>query len=218
MYIIRTVPRVFPETPSLNKHQQKTEATRRKLLKAARRMFVRDGFEATRIEDIAAEAGHTRGAFYANFETKEDLFFALLEEQSQIHVEKLREGLLECAGEQERLRALRDFYVSRSSDRDWALLILEFKLYALRHTRIRARLRETHRNIRKKIKLEAIGKLLPEKLRPDPECADWRSLTLQAVLQGLVLEQAYDPEGISQQDVEHVLARMFDAVLASNDD
>ena len=43
---------------------------------------MRDGFEAARIEDIAAASGHTRGAFYANFETKEDLFLALLEQQS----------------------------------------------------------------------------------------------------------------------------------------
>jgi AcrR family transcriptional regulator len=65
-----------------NKHQQKTEATRRKLLEAALQVFSRDGFEAARIEDIAAESGYTRGAFYANFDTKEDLFFALLEEQA----------------------------------------------------------------------------------------------------------------------------------------
>ena len=62
-----------------NKHQQRTEQTRRKLLEAGLRIFVRDGFEAARIEDIAAAAGHTRGAFYANFETKEDLTYALID-------------------------------------------------------------------------------------------------------------------------------------------
>ncbi len=66
----------------VNKHQQKSEATRRKLLEAALRIFVRDGFEAARLEDIAKESGHTRGAFYANFDTKEDLFLALLEQQA----------------------------------------------------------------------------------------------------------------------------------------
>ena len=54
-----------------NKHQRRTEETRRKLLAAGLRVFARDGFEASRLEDIAAEAGHTRGAFYANFATKE---------------------------------------------------------------------------------------------------------------------------------------------------
>ena len=48
-------------------------------LAAGEAIFARDGFEAARLEDIAAEAGYTRGAFYANFESKEDIFFALLE-------------------------------------------------------------------------------------------------------------------------------------------
>ena len=57
----------------------RTAATRRKLLLAAEQTFARDGYEAARLEDIAARAGYTRGAFYANFDSKEDIFFALLE-------------------------------------------------------------------------------------------------------------------------------------------
>src|SRR5579862_4390803 len=70
-----------------NKHQQRTAATRRGLLDAARRIFARDGFEACRIEDIAAAAGHTRGAFYAHFSAKEDLFFAIFEREAGRRVE-----------------------------------------------------------------------------------------------------------------------------------
>jgi AcrR family transcriptional regulator len=47
-------------------------------LLAAEQTFARDGYEAARLEDIAARAGYTRGAFYANFASKEDIFFALL--------------------------------------------------------------------------------------------------------------------------------------------
>src|ERR1700691_11110 len=56
----------------------RTAATRRKLLLAAEQTFARDGYEAARLEDIAARAGYTRGAFYANFASKEDIFFGLL--------------------------------------------------------------------------------------------------------------------------------------------
>src|ERR1700740_2282064 len=62
-----------------SRQAERTEATRRKLLAAAETIFARDGFEAARLEDIAAEAGYTRGAFYANFKSKEDIFFALLD-------------------------------------------------------------------------------------------------------------------------------------------
>ncbi|MGH9133794.1 MAG: TetR family transcriptional regulator, partial [Ilumatobacteraceae bacterium] len=61
----------------------RTEAqhnTRRTLLHAAGRLFVRDGFVATSLADIADEAGVTKGAVYSNFASKEDLFLALLRE------------------------------------------------------------------------------------------------------------------------------------------
>lgn len=60
-------------TASLRK-QQRGLVTRQELLRSARAIFARDGFEHARIEDIAANAGRTRGAFYDNFKDKEDVF------------------------------------------------------------------------------------------------------------------------------------------------
>jgi len=54
--------------------------TRGELLRAASRLFLRNGFVATSLADIAEEAGLTKGAVYSNFESKEDLFLALLQE------------------------------------------------------------------------------------------------------------------------------------------
>ena len=61
---------------------EKQAQTRQALLDAAREVFVRRGFVAASVEEIAAEAGYTRGAFYSNFETKEELFVELLESQA----------------------------------------------------------------------------------------------------------------------------------------
>ena len=58
---------------------QRTESTRAALVAAGRRLFGRDGFAATSIEDLTAEAGVTRGALYHHFETKEALFEAVFE-------------------------------------------------------------------------------------------------------------------------------------------
>jgi AcrR family transcriptional regulator len=55
--------------------------TRAALLDAAGRVIARRGFYGASIEAIAAEAGYTGGAFYANFDSKEDLFAALLQER-----------------------------------------------------------------------------------------------------------------------------------------
>src|SRR5215210_9439675 len=52
--------------------------TRERLLSAAERVFIRRGLQAASIEEIADEAGLTRGAFYSNFQRKEQIFVDLL--------------------------------------------------------------------------------------------------------------------------------------------
>jgi AcrR family transcriptional regulator len=198
-----------------SKHQQRTEATRRALLEAAHRIFARDGFEASRIEDIAGATGHTRGAFYAHFNSKEDLFFALYEQEAGERLRHLRSMLEQRPDAEGRLRELRKVYVERVSDRQWVMLSLEFKLFALRHPKLRARLARTHRRIRESLKLETISKLIPELMRSGRESREVRRVALEAVLNGLVLEYAYDPETISQAQATVVLGRMFDILMAA---
>ncbi len=201
------------KTREQTKHQQRTEATRRALLEAAHRIFARDGFEASRIEDIAGATGHTRGAFYAHFNSKEDLFFALFEQEAGDRLRGLRVTMERCPDSAARMRALRKFYVARVSDRQWVMLALEFKLFALRHPKLRARLARTHRRIRESLKLEIISKLIPELMRERPQSRELRRVALEAVLNGLVLEHAYDPETISQAQATTVLGRMFDILM-----
>lgn len=197
---------------AVNKHQRKSEATRRKLLEAALRIFARDGFEAARLEDIAAESGHTRGAFYANFDTKEDLFFALLEQTASERLASLQHRLEKCEGMPDRLSTLRSFYLERATDRKSMLLTLEFKLFALRHPKMRARLASAHRRIRASLNYEALTKLLPA--RHHAERNELNKVLLEVVLAGLVLEHAYDPKRISAKQTVETLGRAFDLLIA----
>jgi AcrR family transcriptional regulator len=192
----------------LNKHQQKSEATRRKLLTSARHIFSRAGFEAARIEDIAAHAGHSRGAFYANFETKESLFLALLEQQVSEHINLLTERLQRCESDRQKLAALRAYFLERASDRQWSMLMLEFKLFAVRHPRIRAKLARAHREIRSSAK-QQIHELLACTLM---KAEDAIRLSLEAVLNGLVLQHAYDPEMLPEDQLVLTLGAIFDAL------
>jgi AcrR family transcriptional regulator len=61
----------------LTRAEQQAE-TRRRLLEAAEDVFRRRGFSGSSVEEIVADAGFTRGAFYSNFESKEALFIELL--------------------------------------------------------------------------------------------------------------------------------------------
>jgi AcrR family transcriptional regulator len=199
-----------------NKHQQRTEATRRKLLSAGRRVFARDGFEAARIEDIAAEAGHTRGAFYANFEAKEDLFFALFEQQLGKRKGELEALLARCTTSEEWRAAVRGFYLKRVADRQWAMLTLEFKLFALRHGNLRARLAAAHRRIRYALKSDA-GVLSLASHCAGGKFPEMHKAALEAALSGLTIEHAYDPKRISAEQVVSVLGRIFDMLIDSKE-
>src|SRR5271166_5705353 len=89
----------------VSRQKARTQATRSKLLEAAERIFARDGFEAARLEDIASEAGYTRGAFYANFDSKEDIFFTLLAHWISGRIEQVSSLLRRHGTPADRLRA-----------------------------------------------------------------------------------------------------------------
>lgn len=197
----------------MNKHQQRTESTKGKLLKSARRIFARDGFEASRIDDIARAAGYTRGAFYAHFQTKEDLFFALLEQQSETRVQRVREMLAKETGDRGRMEALRGHYLANLNDPYWPILLLEFKLYALRHPKLRAKLAESHRRIAKRMMFEKISLLLPSSLQLDPDRKEQIRYGLEALVCGLALQREYDSKSLAQSEAENLLGRWFETLL-----
>jgi AcrR family transcriptional regulator len=70
-----------PETPARLTRKEKQAQTRRLLLDAAERVFLRRGLQGSSVEEIAAEAGFTRGAFYSNFKSKDELFVELLQDR-----------------------------------------------------------------------------------------------------------------------------------------
>src|SRR3982751_3579798 len=156
-----------------NKHQLRTEQTRRKLLKAAEKVFAKVGFEVARLEDIAKDAGYTRGAFYAHFTSKEDLFFALLEQQIYHHLTRIQAIMDASADEAAALKKLREYYVAATADRNWCMLMLEFKLFAIRHPKMRAGLAEKHRQIRASFESERINVLRKANLAPHAPSRPW---------------------------------------------
>jgi AcrR family transcriptional regulator len=199
---------------SRTRQAERTRATRRKLLDAAKRIFAKDGFEGARLEDIAAGAGYTRGAFYANFKSKEDIFFALLEEWVRERIETLTSAVRRHSDPAEKLVALRTHYAELATDRRLVLISMEFKLFALRHPEAHARLRNRHRQIRASFAelfsevMNALGKTIPI---PYPAA----SACLGAVAQGLLLEHLLDQKTLSDGDVRHNLGLYFDTIFSS---
>lgn len=195
----------------LNKHQQKTEATKSKLFKSAQKVFAKQGFEAASIDQIAKTAGFSRGAFYAHFKTKEDLFFAMLEERAAMELVRLRKTLEETE-EENQLSVLRDYCAARLKDIQWSLLQLEFKLYIARRGAKGAKIAERYQTLRQNIKRQYIAEALSESVEAK-KSAPGNQMLIEAIIDGLSLQKAYKGNLAGEEELEHQLKRAFDALM-----
>jgi AcrR family transcriptional regulator len=85
--------------------KERQAQTRERLLDAAERVFLRRGLQGSSVEEISAEAGFTRGAFYSNFNSKEELFVELLQARVYRQYAEMAEQAQEQPGTpRERLR------------------------------------------------------------------------------------------------------------------
>lgn len=121
------------------------EATRTRLIEAAIDAFAERGIDATSVEQLCERADFTRGAFYSNFATKDDLCIAILEHQRAAMIDALTEAFqlpddadLEWALQE----ALPAFFRSLNPSSNSRLTMLEIRLRATRVRELRARLRE----------------------------------------------------------------------------
>lgn len=123
--------------------EESRDLTRRALLNAAAELFATQGFYGTSIDAVAERAGYTKGAVYANFASKTELYLALLDERLGQENDEWERLLASGAPIGERAEALgKDFAYQISQDRSWSLLTLEFSLHAMRDERVRDALRE----------------------------------------------------------------------------
>lgn len=107
--------------------------TRAALLQAALETFAEHGFHGTSIEQICDRAGYTRGAFYSNFSSKEELFFALFDAHSERIIGRLTEMVDSIDAEGFSLDRFAELLPDlETGERDWFLVTTEFTLHAIR--------------------------------------------------------------------------------------
>ena len=128
--------------------EESKEATRRALLDAAAQVFARHGFHGASIDMVAESAGYTKGAVYAHFKTKDDLYLALLDEHLSTEPTGFVEQIEAGVPIQELVaRIEHELPAEIERHRQWAMLTLEFMLYALRDETVRPRLAERLRRV-----------------------------------------------------------------------
>ena len=179
-------------TPITRKEKQ--ARTRAKLMGSASKLFCRHGLERASVDEIAQDAGYTKGAFYSNFKSKEELFLAMLDQKFGEEIERI-EGALGTDDHPDEVarHAGEDLIRFMRSDPEWERLYLEFVAYAGRNdefrqellTRCRAmdeRLEEVYRRWHTRIGIE-----------PPIPLAEITQMT-SIMTEGFLVRQQIDPE------------------------
>jgi AcrR family transcriptional regulator len=183
---------------------RRREATRQKLLDAAAQVFAEVGLDAASVETICERAGFTRGAFYSNFETKDELFLELSGNVARSRVQSVRNRVreLEGAGSFEETQSLAFDIVQQvldvsADDRLGVLLMSEIRIHALRDPRLAAAYLLQEAEMRRSVSqiIEDIVRAKALSLRvPADEAAQlmltvWEGASVRAVMAGLDYEE-----------------------------
>src|SRR5262245_8770864 len=169
------------------------EQTRARLFLAAAKVFAEYGVGGATVEQIAAAAGFTRGAFYSNFATKEELMVAMLEDHVQRSIAHHRAVLAkhpDTIGYVEALQADR----GRENDplHNSPLLQIELILQVARTPAHRGALRQRLRTMRTLIGDIVVSTMREGGIRRRIDVEEAGSLIL-AIEDGLRLHRLIDP-------------------------
>jgi AcrR family transcriptional regulator len=168
--------------------------TRARLLDAAFSVFAAQGFGGATIEDVCAAAGYTRGAFYSNFDTLDELFFALYQQRAEVIATQVA-GALEAAHGDLRT-SITPIIDSLVVDREWVMIKTEFLLHAARNPAAGVALRDQQARLRLALASSLQGSIdvsgLPEALQTAEALAEAVMAVHDGVMERLVLHP--DPD------------------------
>ncbi len=164
--------------------RESQDVTRARLIAAAEKIFVRFGFGSSSVERIAEAAGFSRGAFYSNFQDKDEIFIAVLNKRRLAITTALGEIFRRESNVVTRLQAVRDWYVNQEQQKEWIILETEFTLRAIRNPAVKVRLAGLRRQ-----ELETYSALVAQHFsqigRPAIDRPETIALSLMAIVQGL---------------------------------
>jgi AcrR family transcriptional regulator len=131
--------------------REKQQRTRKSLLNAAARLFCQRGLEGASIDEVAQAAGYTKGAFYANFKSKEELFLVMLDERFSRELDRLDRALAGTQEPHEEARAAAQDFIHFAGDQDWPRLYFQFVAHAARDEDFRQELATRHQAMRDRL-------------------------------------------------------------------
>jgi AcrR family transcriptional regulator len=183
--------------------------THDRLLAAGLAVLARRGFLAATVEEIAAEAGYTRGAVYKHFGGKEGLWLAAMDAQAEAHLTLLDEALATASDQQGLVRALTpNAVVDDEEAARWSLTAAEFVAAVARQPETAAAVVAAQRKHEEQIVAvldKHLGRLGVRPALPLPQLV----VVLGVMGGGLALRRGMDPDIDVAAIVAGVLAAVF---------
>lgn len=184
--------------------------TRERLLDAALGVFSKRGYYAASLDEIAAEAGYSKGAVYSNFSNKEELFLALVDRRFAQDAQNypgiadfMKEGL-----QFEKFEEGFDFREQIIKDPTWNILLIEFFLYSMREGTNRAELAARYKQLRKLMQENLSALYASSGKKPTLPVAElpWSIFALGT---GMMLQFLIEPEELPKGVYERALQQLL---------
>ncbi|OCB18478.1 TetR family transcriptional regulator [Mycobacterium malmoense] len=188
---------------------------RDRILDAASKVFAAEGFAGATIDAIGQAAGFTKGAVYSNFESKDELFLALLDREFELRGEQIAIALDRSDGDtaaaaREVSRSVLDSVRDHS---DYYVLLVEYWLRAQRDPQLRDRLIERRR--------AAAGQALhivesTDTVPGDRRLTDIAQLVVTLNL-GVAMEEVLRPGTINPGLLAQLITALLESIPVSGD-
>jgi AcrR family transcriptional regulator len=188
---------------------------REELLTAAVHVFARRGYEQAGVDEIAAEAGYSKGALYWHFSGKEELLTALLDERIDAPAREMVALLQSAPPDRDMsVEAARAFARRLREQREALLLDREYWSLAIRDPALRARYITRQTDLRR-----ALAAALQARMRhlgtPDlPMGAEQVGRIVMTIIGGLAVDELIEPGSVDPDLLAETLAVLYSGLIA----
>jgi AcrR family transcriptional regulator len=198
----------------LNTRKQRQAQTRARLMDSAAAVAARRGIEGASLDEVAGLAGVTKGAVYANFASKEDLFLSMLDAHFESRLAELDRILSTEADPDEQARAAAGGLMRvLSAQPEWHRLFFEFAVHAARNEGFREQLVERYRALRERLAELLAGRA--ERLGIEPVVPPEEIAAMAfAMANGIALERLLEPEAVPDEMFGEMMATFFTGLRA----
>src|ERR1700691_3398493 len=190
--------------------EESRDLTRQRLLEAGAVIIAKKGLNGASVEDIAAHAGYTRGAFHSNFRSKAELFVELLKRDHQDVQQGLQQILSAGLSLQDMQQQLQMFYSQVYRGNLSYVLWAEARLQALRDAKFRTRLCALLLEKRDMIAY-FIDQFSQRVGKPPPAPAADLAFATMALIDGMRFYNACMPDELPDANLQAELTAVFSA-------